>query len=83
MVPDSASLLATVVAVTAPADLRGTALDFFNLVSGVAMLAASVVAGLLWDLMGAAFTFDAGAAFSALALAGMLLRPRPSVSGPA
>lgn len=65
-------LLATMVANTVPADLRGTAYGFFNLVSGVAMLAASVVAGLLWDRLGAAFTFYAGAGFCALALAGLL-----------
>ena len=67
-------LLATMVADTAPADLRGTAFGFFNLVSGVAMLVASVVAGLLWDRLGASFTFHAGAAFSALALLGLLRR---------
>lgn len=61
-------LLATMVADTAPADLRGTAFGFFNLVSGVAMLVASVVAGLLWDRLGASFTFYAGAVFSVLAL---------------
>lgn len=61
-------LLATMVADTAPADLRGTAFGCFNLVSGVAMLAASVLAGLLWDALGAAFTFYAGAGFCALTL---------------
>lgn len=64
-------LLATMVADTAPADLRGTAYGFFNLVSGVAMLVASVVAGVLWDRLGAAFTFYAGAGFCALALLGL------------
>ncbi|WP_042426489.1 MFS transporter [Comamonas granuli] len=64
-------LLATMVAATAPADLRGTAYGFFNLVSGVALLLASTVAGLLWDRYGAAWTFYAGAAFSALALLGL------------
>ena len=63
-------LLATMVADTAPADLRGTAYGFFNLMSGIAMLIASGVAGLLWDQLGASFTFYAGAAFSAVALAG-------------
>lgn len=67
-------LLATMVAATAPADLRGTAFGFFNLVSGVALLLASVVAGLLWDRLGAAFTFYAGATFAALALAGLMWR---------
>lgn len=65
-------LLATMVADTAPADLRGTAYGMFNLVSGIAMLAASMVAGLLWDQMGASATFYAGAVFSMLALAGLL-----------
>ena len=61
-------LLATMVADTAPDDLRGTAFGFFNLVSGLAMLAASVVAGALWDQFGAALTFYAGAAFCVAAL---------------
>lgn len=56
-------LLATMVANTAPADLRGTAFGFFNLLSGVAMLIASTVAGLLWDGLGAAVTFYSGACF--------------------
>ena len=64
-------LLATMVADSAPPDLRGTAFGVFSLVSGVAMLLASVVAGLLWDQLGAAFTFIAGAAFCLLALAGL------------
>lgn len=67
-------LLATMVADTAPADLRGTAFGFFNLVSGVALLVASIVAGLLWDQLGASFTFYAGAVFSGIALLGMLRR---------
>lgn len=64
-------LLATMVADTAPADLRGTAYGFFNLVSGIAMLFASIVAGFLWDRLGAAFTFYAGAGFCAIALIGL------------
>jgi MFS family permease len=69
-------LLATMVAGAAPAHLRGTAFGFFNLVSGVAMLIASVLAGLLWDELGAATTFYAGAVFSVLALAILMLRRR-------
>lgn len=65
-------LLATMVADTAPADLRGTAFGFFNLVSGVAMLIASAVAGLLWDQLGASFTFYAGATFCVIALLGLI-----------
>ena len=74
-------LLAALVADTAPADLRGTAFGMFNLVSGLAMLLASVVAGLLWDRLGAPATFVAGAGFCVLALAwlGWLSwRPAPS-----
>ena len=50
-------LLATMVANAAPAHLRGTAFGFFNLASGIAMLVASVLAGLLWDRLGAGVTF--------------------------
>jgi MFS family permease len=67
-------LLATMVAATAPVDLRGTAYGFFNLVSGIAMLMASAAAGLLWDRFGAAFTFGAGAAFAALALVALVFQ---------
>lgn len=70
-------LLATMVAAAAPAPLRGTAFGLFNLASGGAMLAASVLAGLLWERLGAAFTFYAGAAFSVLALALLLRAPAP------
>ncbi len=69
-------LLATMVADTSPADLRGTAYGFFNLVSGVAMLVASGLAGALWDGLGASATFLAGAVFSALALVALLLRAK-------
>ena len=64
-------LLATMVADTAPADLRGTAYGFFNLVSGIAMFLASVFAGLLWDGLGASFTFYASAVFCLIALVGL------------
>ncbi len=68
-------LLATMVADAAPTDLRGTAFGFFNLVSGVALLIASALAGLLWDQLGAPQTFIAGAVFSAIALLAILVRP--------
>jgi MFS family permease len=73
-------LLAAMVADTAPADLRGTAYGFFNLVSGLAMLVASAMAGLLWDRFGAASTFLAGAAVSAVALAGIAIGRWPARS---
>jgi MFS family permease len=74
-------LLAAMIADTAPADLRGTAYGFFNLVGGLALLAASVVAGLLWDRFGAAWTFVAGAGFAALTLAFMLASLRRKTTG--
>ncbi len=65
-------LLAAMVADAAPDDLRGTAFGLFNLVSGVAMLLASVIAGALWDRVGSQATFVAGAGFAVVALAGLL-----------
>ena len=71
-------LLATMVAAAAPAHLRGTAFGFFNLAGGIAMLAASVLAGLLWDRLGPGMTFYAGALFSLAALLMLALRGRPA-----
>ncbi len=68
-------LLATMVAGTAPESLRGTAFGFFNLISGLALLSASITAGILWDKFGAAATFYAGAIFSVIALVLLMLRP--------
>jgi len=69
-------LLATMVAGSAPAHLRGTAFGFFSLASGGALLIASVLAGVLWDKLGPAAAFYAGAAFSMLALVMLLPRGR-------
>ncbi|QEX16682.1 MFS transporter [Hypericibacter terrae] len=64
-------LLAALVADTAPANLRGTAFGMFNLTTGLVLLAASIVAGVLWDRFGPQATFLAGAAFTLLALIGL------------
>ena len=70
-------LLSALVADTAPPELRGTAFGMFNLVTGLAMLMASVIAGSLWDNIGPRGTFLAGALFTAAALAALpLLRRR-------
>ncbi len=65
-------LFATLVADASPAELRGTAYGYFNLLTGLAMLAASVVAGALWDIYGPAGTFFAGLVFALMALLGLL-----------
>jgi MFS family permease len=65
-------LLSTLVADTAPADLRGTAFGVFNLACGIAMLAASVLAGALWDGFGPGATFLSGAILAAVSLVGLL-----------
>jgi MFS family permease len=61
-------LFAKLVADHAPSDLRGSAFGLFNLVTGSALLFASVIAGLLWDRIGSDATFLAGASFAILAL---------------
>ncbi|MCZ4433189.1 MFS transporter [Agrobacterium sp. SOY23] len=64
-------LLAKLIADTSPAELRGTAFGMFNLVTGVALLIASVIAGALWDFTGPRGTFLAGAGFAALTIMGL------------
>lgn len=72
-------LLSKLVADTVPAQLRGTGFGIFNLVSGVALLLASVIAGALWSAIGPIATFLAGAGFAAVAtVVLMTLRPRAS-----
>ena len=65
-------LLATLVADTSPPELRGTAYGLFNLLGGFATLAASVIAGSLWDAGGAKVAFLTGACFTLIALIGLL-----------
>ena len=75
-------LLTKLVADAAPEALRGTAFGLFNLVSGGAVLLASVIAGGLWSAFGPTATFIAGAGFAALAAVGLLLyRPGPQAGG--
>lgn len=69
-------LLTALVADAAPADLRGTGFGLFNLLTGLTLLLASVVAGALWTTLGPAMTFLAGAGFSLLALFGIAASAR-------
>ena len=66
-------LLSAMVAAAAPAALRGSAFGIFNLISGLMLLVASTIAGLLWDWFGASATFYAGAIITTVGLAGMAL----------
>jgi MFS family permease len=74
-------VVTALVADTAPTNLRGTAFGLFNLVSGIAMLLASAIAGWLWDQYGAPAPFIASAAFAVLALAGWFARGLPRKAG--
>ena len=69
-------LLATLVAETAPASSRGTAFGIFHLITGLALLAASLIAGVLWEWIGPSATFFGGAAFTTVGLIGMLVLGR-------
>ena len=69
-------VLAALISATAPDRLRGTGFGLFGLITGLASLLASVLAGLLWDRIGAQATFLAGAAFAAAAFVAFLLVKR-------
>jgi MFS family permease len=69
-------LFASLIADTAPENLRGTAFGVFNFAGGVALLVASILAGGFWDVYGPAATFLAGAAFAVVALIGLVLAER-------
>jgi MFS family permease len=81
----SQGLIATLVADTAPVELRGTAFGMLNLTGGIATLLASVLAGALWDLSGPAATFLAGAGLTLVALLGLIVprRVQPESARPA
>jgi MFS family permease len=65
-------LLSAMVADAAPAEIRGTAFGVFHMMTGIMLLAASLIAGLLWDQVGPSATFYAGIAFTVAALAGLI-----------
>jgi MFS family permease len=69
----SQGLLSALVADESPAVLRGTAFGLFNLVTGIVVLLASVLAGALWQAVGPAVTFAVGSVFAASAAIGLLM----------
>lgn len=67
---------------TAPVELRGTAFGIFNLISGLALLLASIIAGVLWSASGGSATFFGGATLAATAALGSLayrVKPQATV----
>ena len=73
-------VLSALVAAMAPEYLRGTAFGLFGLITGLAALGASVLAGFLWDVIGPGATFAAGAGFAAVALVAFLFLGKPQES---
>ena len=76
-------LLSKLVADASPPELRGTAFGFFNLITGLGLLLASIIAGEMWNAFGASATFTAGAVFAGISALGLLahrMRPQPAKS---
>lgn len=69
-------VLSAMVAEAAPKTLRGTAFGIFNLISGIVLLAASVIAGLVWDMFGSQMTFLMGGSFAVLSILAVLWTTR-------
>jgi MFS family permease len=67
----SQGILLALVADTVPLELRGTAFGFLNLVVGIALLPASLLAGYLWQSVAPSATFLAGGFFAVLAVLGL------------
>ncbi|MEJ2030971.1 MAG: MFS transporter, partial [Maritimibacter sp.] len=67
---------AALVADSVPESHRGTGFGMLNLVSGVATLIASLLAGLIWDIAGPGITFLTGAGLAGLALVALLAMGR-------
>jgi MFS family permease len=52
---------------------RGTALSFFNISIGIALLVANLLAGWCWQSFGSGITFAVGAFFACLAMLVLLI----------
>ncbi len=64
-------VLAAMVSLLAPGELRGTAFGLFNVTSGLALLVGSVLAGVLLEAGSPTATFLVGAGFALLAALGL------------
>ena len=76
----SQGLLQALVADAAPADLRGTAFGVYHLVTGLGLLAASLLAGWLWSRYSAAAPFLFGATCASVTLLALAAMERRRVS---
>jgi MFS family permease len=59
--------LLALVADQVPAELRGTAFGLINLMTGIALLPASLIAGMLWQQIGPSAPFVMGSGFAIIA----------------
>jgi MFS family permease len=66
-------VFAAMVANSAPKDLRGSAFGIFNLLRGLVLLAASIIAGLLWDQVGPQATFGFASVLALLTVVALWL----------
>ena len=69
----SQGILSTLIADSAPQNLKGTAFGVFNLATGLTVILGNVAAGLLWETWGSASTFLAGAVVALASLAAVPL----------
>jgi MFS family permease len=66
-------VFAAMVANSAPKDLRGSAFGIFNMLRGLVLLTASVIAGFLWDQLGPQATFGFGGVLAVLTIVALWL----------
>jgi len=67
-------LLASMIATEAPQHLRGTCFGVYNLISGLALLISSILAGFIWDKFGSEYVFYIGALWTVIALALLVVK---------
>lgn len=61
-------IFSVMIARTAPVERKATAFGVFHFCSGIAMLAAGLLAGILWEVLGPSASFTGGALFAAVSL---------------
>lgn len=61
-------IFSTIISEIAPSEVRATAFGIFNFFSGLALLASGLVAGSLWEYMGAQYCFGVGVVFALITL---------------